>query len=461
MIPVGNLLCTFPRYVRDLSQELQKNVELILKGEDVKVDKAVLEGLKDPMIHLLRNSIDHGIESESVRKERGKPEKGLITIEIKEEQGLIKISITDDGTGIDVKKLSAMAESKKLLKKEELDKMDDAEKLDLIFRSGFSTKDIITDTSGRGVGLDVVKSNIDNLNGHISISTIPEKSTTFTLSVPLSIASERGLLIKCAEQNFVVPTSSVERVLLINPEQIINVQGGQAIVLENKTIPLKILSDILNLENKSTVNANKLSIIVINRGNHILAFLVDEIVGEKEIVIKALQDPLSKTPCVSGGTLLESNRVIMVLEPGDLIHHALQKNTRHVSLKKENTNESDKKHILVVDDSITTRTLEKNILESKNYEVTVAVNGKDAWDILQKKKFSLLITDIMMPVMDGFTLTEHVKSSENLRDLPVIIVTSLGSDAEKKRGIDVGADAYIVKNEFESGALLSIVSQLV
>jgi len=462
MIPVGNLLCTFPRYVRDLSHELNKNVELTLHGEEVKVDKAVLEGLKDPIIHLLRNAIDHGIESEATRKKLGKPEQGHITIQIKEEQALIKIIISDDGSGINIQKLSQIAESKNILTKAELERMSNNEKLELVFRSGFSTKDIITDVSGRGVGLDVVRSNIENLKGNIHISTVPGENTTFTLSVPLSIASERGLLIKCAGQPFVVPTSSVERVLLVKPDEIVNIQGGHAIILESKTIPFKILSDILQLENHRLDRNEKLSVMVIKRGGNILAFLVDEIIGEREIVIKSLHDPLTKIPCVSGGTLLESNQVIMVLDPSDLMTYALkQTQANHFLANTQNKDKTAKKHILVVDDSITTRTLEKNVLESKNYQVTVAVNGKEAWDILQKKKFSLLITDVMMPIMDGFTLTEQVKKSEKLRDLPVIIVTSLGTDAEKKRGIDVGADAYIVKNEFESSSLLAIVSQLV
>lgn len=461
MIPVGNLLCTFPRYVRDLSKELNKNVELTLTGEDVKVDKAVLEGLKDPIIHLLRNAIDHGIEPESVRKELGKPSKGRINIEIKEEQALIKIIITDDGAGIDVNKLCEIAESKKILSKSEFERMNEIEKLELIFFSGFSTKDIITDVSGRGVGLDVVKSNIENLKGQINISTQKGKQTTFTLSVPLSIASERGLLIRSAGQLFVVPTSSVERVMFVSEDQIINVQGAPAIISENQTLPFRLLSDILGLTNKYSINEKKLSVMIIKRGVYVLAFLVDEIIGEKEIIIKSLQEPLSKIPCVSGGTLLENNQVIMVLDPGDLVMYGLkQANPTPILLNNAETKEVEQKRILVVDDSITTRTLEKNILESRDYHVTVAVNGKEAWDILQNQKFSLLITDVMMPIMDGFTLTDHIKKSESLRSLPVIIVTSIGSDAEKKRGIDVGADAYIVKNEFESGALLSIVSQL-
>lgn len=462
MIPFANLICAFPRYVRDLSQELNKKVELQVVGDEAKIDKAVLEGLKDPFIHLLRNAVDHGIESPEVRIKKGKSETGLIKIEIKEENGKMTFSMTDDGAGIDVRKVANIALKKQLVSKADLEQMSDQEILDFIFHPGFSTKEIITDVSGRGVGLDVVRSNVEDLKGDIKIETQLDKGTTITLTVPLTIASERGLLVETGGEHFVLPTTSVERTLLINNQQIIDIQGNQAILLEGRTIVLRALFDILNLENKSPFSQNKIPIVIVKRGNHIIGLLVNEIIGEREIVIKTLTKPLTKVSCISGGTLLESNQVIMVLEPADIISEALkQTKSSLISFDEVKQVKIEKPHILVVDDSITTRTLEKSVLESKNYQVTIAVNGKEAWDILQKQKFSLVITDVMMPIMDGFTLTQHVKKSDKLRDLPVIIVTSLGSEAEKKRGIEVGADAYIVKNEFESGALLEIVSQLV
>ncbi|HSW93221.1 MAG TPA: response regulator [Gammaproteobacteria bacterium] len=462
MVPFGNFLCLLPRHARDISHEMHKKVELIFRGEDVKVDKAVLEGLKDPILHLLRNAIDHGIEPSDIRKKMGKPDEGRITIEISEEQAFIKIRVTDDGAGMDVRKIETLAIRKNIVSDADLNAMTDSEKLDLIFRPGFSTKEIITDISGRGVGLDIVKSNVENLKGHVTVETIPRKETTFTLRVPLSIATDRGLLIKNGNHSFVVPTASVERVLLVHPEERIHIQGGQAIRIEDKIVPIRSLSDVLDLEKSRVSNEKKWPVMVIRRGLHALAFLVDEILGEKEIVIKSLHEPFNRIPCVSGGTLIENNQVVIVLDPNALIERAMNQESTHSLLsEQDDIREPEKKHILVVDDSITTRTLEKNVLESKNYQVTVAVNGKEAWDILQKQSFSLLITDVVMPVMDGFTLTEQVKSSEHLRSLPVIIVTSLGSEEEKKHGIEVGADAYIIKNEFESGALLSIVSQLV
>jgi two-component system chemotaxis sensor kinase CheA len=235
------------------------------------------------------------------------------------------------------------------------------------------------------------------------------------------------------------------------------------IILDGHTLPLRTLADVLNFEKMETpAVSHTYSVVIIKADRQCVALLVDKIIGEREIVIKRLNLPLFKVSCIAGATLLERNQVVTVLNPNDLIHVALHLSTmQRVVAQDALTKKNYRPRILVVDDSITTRTLEKNILENKNYQVTVAVNGKEAWDLLQDQSFSLLITDVSMPIMDGFTLTEYVKQSEKLNKLPVIIVTSLGSDEEKERGIKVGADAYIIKNEFESGSLLEIVEQLV
>jgi two-component system chemotaxis sensor kinase CheA len=462
LVPADILLCTLPRYVRDLSRELNKNIQLKLIGADVKIDEMMLEGLKDPIIHLLRNAVDHGIELSETRVKHGKSEIAQITIEVKEEGEQVIIVITDDGLGIDVKNIASILKAKKIIPENEIALLNEDELIEYIFHPGFSTKDIITTVSGRGVGLDVVKSNITELKGQVKVSTAIGKGTTFTLIVPLTLASERGLLVNCATQTFVIPVSTVERVLAISEQDIVQVSGTQAITVDKSTIPLRSLANVLNLNNTNKIFSKKMNIVILRKGSQKVAMIVDDIIGEREIVIKSFNSPFSRVHFVAGGTLLDSNTVIIVLNQNDIIKAALG-NVDYSPIEVQNINKKilKKSHILVVDDSITTRTLEKNILENKDYEVTVAVNGKDAWDLLQKQKFSLLITDVVMPIMDGFTLTDHVKKNENLRNMPVIIVTSLGSDEEKRRGIEVGADAYIVKNEFESGVLLDIVAQLI
>lgn len=462
LVPASELLRTFPRLIRDLGHELNKNAEIVIKGEDVKMDKMVLEGLKDPINHILRNAIDHAIEPAEVRKSVGKSEVGKINLEISEEGNQILLTISDDGLGMDINQIRTIAESKHLITKAELDLMSENEILDLIFLPGFSTKDIITNVSGRGVGLDVVKENVKALKGQVSLSTQLGIGTTFYLRVPLTLASERGLMLTCGGQLFAIPTSGIERVLVVATNDIIAVSASQAIMLGNQPIPLRSLADILDLKNSDQFIQDRISVIVIKKGLQSVALVVDEIHGEKEIVVKPLQPPISNVTHVAGGTLSGNGQAILVLNSNDIIDAALHSKTNlKVNMSNETRKIKEKTQILVVDDSITTRTMEKNVLESKNYEVTLAVNGKEAWEILQKKKFSLLITDVSMPIMDGCTLTAKVKQSAELHDLPVIIVTSMDSVEDKKRGIDAGANAYIVKSEFESDSLIKIVEQLV
>lgn len=462
LVPAANLTGNLPRAVRDLAQELDKKVDFEIRGDEVKVDKIILEGLKNPLLHLLRNAIDHGIGNQAERLAKGKNGVGKISLEIQQEDNQIVFIVKDDGKGIDTQKVAQLALSKGLISKTELEALKQEELLNLIFHPGFSTKETVTEVSGRGVGLDVVKSSLESLKGHIRVETTLGQGTTFTLRLPLTLVSERGLMVNSGGHLFALPTSGIERVLTLQSEQIINLEANQAIKLDEHPVPLRALSDLLKLEKTEPALPGRLFIVVIHKGWQLMALLVEDIIGEKEIVIKPLQSPLARVPCVAGGTLSGNGQVIIVLNPNDLISQALQlPSTARLRFQPDKHEASTRPHILVVDDSITTRTLEKNVLESKDYQVTVAVNGKEAWDILQKQKFSLLITDVSMPIMDGFTLTERVKQNPELKDLPVIIVTSLGSETEKKRGIEVGANAYIVKSEFESSRLLEIIAQLV
>jgi two-component system, chemotaxis family, sensor kinase CheA len=464
LIPASHLLQTLPRFVRNLSQELHKEINLHINGEDVKMDKLILEGLHDPLIHLLRNAIDHGVETAAERAKKGKPEAANLTIEIVDEGNEILIIFNDDGAGIDPDKIVTSALKKNLVSDAELSAMSNEDILQLIFRPGFSTKDIITNISGRGVGLDVVKSNLASLKGTVRVETRLHEGTTFYLRVPLTLTSERGLMVRSSNESFVLPTSFIIRVMNIKSDDILMVEGEEVIMLDQHPVVLRSLAKILNLTEADKTDQDILPLIIVKKDWYTLALLVTEIVGEREIVVKSLQEPLNEMPCIAGGTLSSTGQVILVLNIADVIHRGLNNIFATVlseTVEAAHVGTKEIPHILVVDDSITTRTLEQNVLENKGYKVTVAVNGKEAWDLIQSKKFSMLITDVNMPIMDGFELTERVKQSEKYNSLPVIIVTSLGSDNEKRRGIEVGANAYIVKSEFESSVLLQTVSQLV
>lgn len=461
LVPAATLLSHFPRTVRDLARELNKKVELKIIGDTVKLDKMILESLKDPLIHLLRNAIDHGLESAEVRKAHGKSEIGHIVITVKEEGSHILLTISDDGGGIDIKKVADTAQSKQIITASMLKTLKEEDILQFIFSPGFSTKEHITDISGRGVGLDVVKSNLTDLKGEVTVTTELSKGTTFCLRVPLTLVSDRGLIVMSAGQQFALLTDAVERVLWLKVNDILEVEATQMILVDDHAVPLRDLASILALQELKPLHQDEFPVVIIQKNQQRLALLVENIIGEREMVIKPLQPPLAHINGISGATLSGGGQIILVLNIRDLLDMALHtKKDLRINVQKTTQKSSDQTHILVVDDSITTRTLEKNVLEASGYKVTVSVNGKEAWDLLQKQKFSLIITDVDMPIMDGFLLTERVKGADSLRHMPVIIVTSLDSPVEKKRGIDVGADAYIVKGEFESGKLLEVVTQL-
>lgn len=462
LIPANTLLRTMPRYVRDLSLELNKKIDLHIHGEEVKMDKVILEALQDPLTHLLRNAIDHGIEEATVRAAKEKPEAAQITISFREEGSHIQIKIEDDGAGIDINKIAETALNKAIITQAELDNMTEADILNLIFRPGFSTKTTVSNLSGRGIGLDVVKTNLEHLKGQVRVETEKDKGTTFILSVPLTLASERGLLIHCNGQAFMIPTHAIERVLIVKSDEIIEVETCQTILLNKQPLHLIYLADILQLSTSEPLSIKYFPIVIIKKNDLSIALVIDSIIGEREMVIKPLQPPLHNIPCITGGTLSGNGEVIMVLNTDEIVNQAFKVvGTSLIRPNIEITAEKIRPHILVVDDSITTRTLEKNVLESRNYQVTIAVDGKQAWDTLQKQDFALVITDINMPHMNGIELVQQIRKSDKLRELPIIMVTSLGSDEEKIRGMEAGADYYIVKSDFESGALLTIVEQLV
>lgn len=462
LIPASSVLRNITRSIRDLAIEFGKQIEFEVTGDGIKMDKMILEGLKDPLTHLIRNAVDHGIESPELRKQNGKSEVGTIRIDLIDEGDQIFFNISDDGAGIDHKTIANIALKNHVVPKAELENMHTNEILDLIFRPGFTTKEIITDISGRGVGLDVVKTNLMNIKGDVSVTTEPGKNTTFQLQVPLTLSSDRGLIIQSGGQQFIIPISTVEHVMMLHPNEVIEVESSQVILYDEQPVPLRILSDLLKLERSENSLPKTLPIIVLKKGKDSVALLVENIIGEREIVIKPLSPPLINVAYVTGGSLAGNGQVIVVLNANDVIHRAMHSDIKNrIASPIATLSGESQHHILLVDDSITTRTLEKNILENNNYKVTVAVDGKEAWDLLLKHRYSLLITDIEMPNMNGIELTERVKQHDKLHELPVIIVTSLGSESQKKQGIEAGASAYIAKHHFESKELLEIVAQLI
>lgn len=459
LVPVATLLRPMSRSVRDIARELEKIVNFEISGDDIEIDRVVLEGIRDPLVHLLRNALDHGIETPQQRLSKGKPAEGRLEVLVSSEGGQIVITVQDDGAGISVAKISASARMKKLVSESELAAMGRDDILNLIFRPGFSSKEIITSISGRGVGLDVVVTNLRKLKGSVQIETEEGKGARFIMKLPITMATEHGVLIRSGGSVFAIPTSAVDRIMEIKPAQIIEVEASHAILHHGRTIPLRDLAATLELAEHERLNRKILPVMVIAKGWDSVAFLVDEIIGEREIVVKPFRPPLMSVRNVTGATLTGSGEVIMVLNPSDLVDTAMRG-----SLSRQRTSSGSTvkvPRVLVVDDSITTRTLEKSILEHAGYKVSVAVDGIQAWEMLQEQTFDLVVTDVEMPSMSGFELTDRIKQSERLQGMPVIIVTSLAKEEDRRRGIEVGAEAYIVKGQFETKILLDVVQQLI
>jgi len=461
LVPVATLLRPMSRSVRDIARELGKKVNLEISGDDIEIDRMVLDGIHDPLIHLLRNALDHGIEVPQQRLNKGKPAEGHLHISVSSEGSQIVMTVQDDGKGISADEIAASARKKKLVSEAELAAMGRDEILDLIFRPGFSSKDVITRISGRGVGLDVVVMNLRKLKGSVQVQTDEGSGTRFILRLPITLATDHGVLVRAGGVVFAIPTSAVDRIMEIRPEQIVEVEASHAISYRGRSIPLRDLAATLELEPQERINKKTMPVMVVAKGWDSVAFLVDEVIGEREIVVKPFRSLLQSVRNITGGTLTGNGDVIMVLNPSDLVDTAMRGSLEHLPYVASQVELAKVLRVLVVDDSITTRSLEKSILEHAGYKVSVAVDGKQAWDMLQEQAFDLVVTDVEMPEMDGFELTALIKQSERLKRLPVIIVTSLTREEDRKRGIEVGAEAYIVKGQFETKALLDVVGQLI
>jgi two-component system chemotaxis sensor kinase CheA len=465
LLPLASLLEALPRMVRELARDRGKQVELSVRGGEIEIDRRILEELKDPLIHLLRNCVDHGIETPALRDQKGKPPHGTISIAISQKDGgKIEVAVADDGGGIDVGKVKAAAEKLGALSAEEARRFDEREALALIFRSGVSTSPIITDLSGRGLGLAIVRERIERLGGTITLETHTDAGTTFRIVLPLTLATFRGILVRAGERLFVIPAISVERVVRVAVKEIQTVENRETIPLGGQTLSLARLGDALELPSKATPegSGDTVHAVVLDSGLARIAFQVDEVLGEQEVLVKTLGSQLARVRNVAGASVLGTGQVVPVLNVPDLMKSATRlAATPRAPAAAEKPTEARKRAVLVVEDSITSRSLLKNILESAGYVVTTAVDGIDAYTALKSATFDLVVSDVEMPRMDGFDLAARIRADRNLSELPIVLVTALESREHRERGIEVGASAYIVKSSFDQSNLLEVVRRLI
>lgn len=473
LLPFSSLLDIFPRFSRELAREQGKNIELVTRGGDIEIDRQILEEMKDPLIHLVRNCIDHGIEQPAVRASKGKPPQGTITLACSQKDGgTAEVIVTDDGAGINVLLIKAAAQKLGTVSAEEARKLSDTESAALVFQSGVTTSPIITDISGRGLGLAIVREKVERLGGSIVVKSKTDEGSAFHIVLPLKLANFRGVLVHAGKQLFVIPSTGIERVIRISFKEIRTVENCETILLGDQAVSLVRLSDVLELpghvagatEVAAVDEPDSAPAVVLGSGLARVAFLVERIVGEEEVLVKALPRPLTRVRNVAGASVLGTGRVVPVLNVADLLKSAMKRKIAAVPRRQpsgERHEETKKPSVLVVEDSITSRTLLKNILESAGYRVTTAVDGIDAYTTLKTGGFDLIVSDVEMPRMDGFNLTAKIRSDKQFAKLPVVLVTALDSREHRERGIDVGANAYIVKSSFDQSNLLAVIRRFI
>lgn len=461
MLPIWTVLDSFPRLVRDISASFGKNIDFIIEGGETELDKKIIEQIGDPLLHMIRNSVDHGIESPEERLKAGKPEMATLRISASYEGGNMLIEVSDDGAGIPIEKIREKALQRKLFDEAKLKNMPEAEIIDLIFRPGFSTSPIITDISGRGVGMDVVRKNIvEQLKGSIQVQTAEGKGTVFSIRLPLTLAVMRVLTFTILDSQFAIAVNYVKEILKVPKSEIIEVVDKKAIRVREQIIPIVDLENILDLPEGNKTDSKDVLVVLVAWGSETLGLVINSLISEEDVEIKPMPSHMKSIELVAGATLTGKNEIILLLHvPRVFVLAKEVKERKRLGLAPEE--EKKAKTILVVDDSINTREIEKSILESYGYKVDIASDGVDGFEKAMEFQYDLIVSDIEMPRMDGFSLIEKLRKESEYKHIPIIIVSSRDKEEDKKRGIQVGADAYIIKGSFDQSNLLNTVQNLV
>jgi two-component system chemotaxis sensor kinase CheA len=457
MAPFASAFEALPKLVRDLAQSCGKEIELMVPRSGIHADRRILAELKNPLIHILRNCVDHGIELPSDRELKGKPRKGTISISIlPKDGGKVEISIADNGAGINVEKVRAAAG---IGLPGQSASLTDEEALQLVFQSGLSTSFMVTNLSGRGLGLAIAREKVEKLGGSLTVESQRGSGTKFRITVPLTLATLRGVLVRSGESQFVIPTAHVERVILFKAGDIKTIENRETISFEGKAVSLARLYDVLSIKPDSSSDDEKLQVLVLHAAGERIAFLVDEILSEQEVIAKPLDRQLSRVGNLAGTTVLGTGKMVPIINVHELMKSAAR--SRRGPAGPEIAAVRKRRSVLIAEDSITSRTLMKNILESAGYEVKTAVDGLDAFTALKEMSCDLVVSDVEMPRMTGFDLTAKIRADQRLAATPVVLVTALDSREDRERGLDVGANAYIVKGSLDQSDLLQTIQRLI
>jgi two-component system chemotaxis sensor kinase CheA len=470
LLPLATVFRLFPRLVHDLGDEQGKEVALAIEGEDTNADKRILEEIKDPLMHLLRNAVDHGIEPPQAREAAGKPRAGTVRIKASQTASSVTIEISDDGRGLDEEAIRRAAARQGLADAEALAAMGTEQVQSLIFAPGMSTAGFVTDVSGRGVGMGVVRANVDRLKGSIRLRSAPGKGTDISIVLPVTLATVRVLIVEVNGHPYGLPAECVQVMKLVAPADVFMVEGLQALLHQGKPVSVARLGDLLELpqakpENPRDKNdkhdkAAAQPCVLLSLGGEPFGVFVDALIDEQEVVLKPQSALLERVRNVAGATILDSGEICMVLNPQDLLA-SMRKGAAPLAAPEAAQAAGERKRILLAEDSITTRTQETRILESAGYAVVAASDGLEAWNKLATQAFDAVVTDVMMPNLDGLGLAERIRREAKYAELPIILVTSLSTEADKRRGLEAGANAYLVKTAFDQQILLDCLERLI
>ncbi len=460
LLPAAQLFPPLERMVRDLCQQLGKKVRLELRGGEIELDRKVLEGLRDPLMHMIRNALDHGIESPSAREAIGKNPEGKLRLELRLQATQVDVLLEDDGAGMNPERIRERAVERGLISAHK--NLSDAELLELIFEPGFSTAQIITDLSGRGVGMDVVRQQVGLLGGSLKLESQFGLGSRFTLRLPMNLATSRVLLVQVGSFVLALPTVLIERTVRLRGNQMYSLEGQLSFALEGRALPLLDLAVLLNETTTPILEEEWQSVLLLKREDRRLALRVTGFVGEQEVVIRPLGFPLSRSSHLQGAAMLGTGALVPILNVAELFARGVRTLTKgafNLPIVRSSV-QAQKPRVLVVDDSITSRSLERAILEAAGYRTLVAEDGWQALEILALEEVQLVVSDVEMPRLDGYGLTEAIRRDERLKHLPIILITSLARPEDRARGAQAGADAYIVKGEFDQRVLLETLRGL-
>ncbi|MGL4501403.1 MAG: hybrid sensor histidine kinase/response regulator, partial [Planktothrix sp.] len=498
LLPLSTIFNLFPRMVRDLARQQGKEIELVIAGGETRADKRILEEMKDPLMHILRNAIDHGIEIPEERKKLGKSAIAKIELRGYQTATHVVLEVYDDGRGLDIEKIKQTALKRGICQQEELLGMTPQQIHGLIFAPGFTTRTVVTEVSGRGVGMDVVRTNVERLKGIIQVESSPYQGCLFRIQLGTTLATAHVLIVSVQEISYAIPVEFVQMTRLVQADEIFAIEGRETIVFEDQPISVAQLADLLEIrwtpaqfepqsavakESKSQIsmspsfmqrNPNSVTMdaaspcIILKVGEEKLGLFVDALIDEQDVVLKPQSQLLKRVRNVAGATILGTGEVCIILSPQDLIKSirkqagVLSSPVARSTLRvQEQETSSVKPVILLVEDSIATRTQEKRILEAAGYEVVTAVDGLDGFNKLSTRSFDAVVSDIQMPNLDGLSLVTKIRQNQAYSELPIILVTSLASDEDKRKGAEVGANAYITKASFNQEVLIETLKRLV